>query len=39
MASPNSPATDSVVMFTPSIAGRWTVSVVINSSMAEFRSR
>src|ERR1039458_9773723 len=38
MASPKSPATDSVVIFTPSIAGRWTVSVVINSSMAELRN-
>ena len=38
MASPKSPATDSVVIFTPSIAGRWTVSVVINSSMLDFRN-
>ena len=39
MASPKSPATDSVVIFTPLIAGRNTVSVVINSSTADFRNR
>src|SRR5712675_2173872 len=39
IASPNSPATDRVVIFTPLIAGRRTVSVVINSSILDFRSR
>ena len=36
MASPNKPATDRVVIFTPSIAGRRTVSVVISSSIVRF---
>ncbi len=38
MASPNNPATDKVVILTPSIAGRRTVSVVINSSILDFRN-
>jgi hypothetical protein len=38
MASPNNPATDKVTIFTPSMAGRKTVSVVISSSMFELRS-
>src|ERR1051325_9437975 len=36
IASPNRPATDSVVTFTPSIDGRKTVSVVISSSIFDF---
>ena len=39
MASPKSPATDRVVIFTPAIAGRRTVSVVISSSITDFRNR
>src|SRR6266702_5144015 len=38
IASPNNPATDRVVIFTPLIAGRRTVSVVINSSILDFRN-
>ena len=38
MASPKSPATESVVIFTPLITGRRTVSVVINSSILDFRN-
>ena len=36
MASPKRPATESVVIFTPLISGRRTVSVVISSSIADF---
>src|SRR5439155_8458404 len=39
IASPNNPATESVVIFTPSIGGRRTVSVVISSSIFDFLSR
>src|SRR5882762_7187474 len=39
IASPNNFATDSVITFTPSIAGRKTVSVVISSSIFDFFSR
>src|SRR5436309_14550597 len=39
MASPNKPATERVVIFTPSIGGRKTVSVVISSSIFDFLSR
>src|SRR5438093_12823941 len=39
MASPNNPATERVVIFTPSIGGRKTVSVVISSSIFDFLSR
>src|SRR6266404_4785434 len=35
MASPKSPATESVAILTPLIAGRRTVSVVISSSIAD----
>ena len=38
IASPNSPATVNVVMFTPRSAGRVTLSVVISSSITDFRS-
>ena len=38
MASPNKFATLNVVKFTPPIGGRETVSVVISSSMTEFRN-
>src|SRR5258707_15820325 len=36
IASPKRPATDKVVMCTPPIGGRRTVSVVINSSILSF---
>ena len=38
IASPNNPATDKVVILTPSIAGRMTVSVVMSSSILDFRN-
>src|SRR4030095_2801070 len=38
IASPSKPDTDKVVIFTPSIAGRRTVSVVINSSILDLRN-
>ena len=39
MASPNNPATDNVVIFTPLTAGRGTVSVVMSSSTFDFFNR
>src|SRR5438132_12096479 len=39
IASPKSPATERVVIFTPLITGRRTVSVVISSSIEDFRKR
>src|SRR3954454_1067714 len=38
MASPKRPATERVVTFTPLIAGRRTVSVVMSSSISDFRN-
>src|SRR6185436_18447090 len=38
IASPNKPATDNVVTLTPSITGRTTVSVVMSSSISDFRN-